>query len=215
MDCASGIQLPDCSKLAINLKIDNDIIIFQYDVLVKLFWRGFVSLVKVSSWSKLHVYIITGSGVMTIFFYERLTRNLEIGNTPVSALHNVWRLGQVRDTKFGMNVSSKMLLHRVWFNSSIVICEKTYVLNAAGVWGSCDSPSAAGLGQSHAERPEKFDFYCSKDCRMAYYLFIFHTKFSAFWGIFVTITICDFLVSWKIFVCETLNLTCEPQITSC
>ena len=29
---------------------------------------------------KFHVNIITGSGDMTIFFYERLTRNPEIGN---------------------------------------------------------------------------------------------------------------------------------------
>ena len=43
----------------------------------------FVFLVKLSYWSKFHVNMITGSGVMTIFFYKRLTRNPEIGNTPV------------------------------------------------------------------------------------------------------------------------------------
>ena len=37
---------------------------------------------------------------------------------------------------------------------------------------------AAGPGQSHAGRPGKFDFYCSKRHRLAYYLFIFYIKFS-------------------------------------
>ena len=71
----------------------------------------FVFLVKFSYWSKFHVNIITGSGVMPIFFYKGLTRNPEIRNTPVWFLANVWRLGRVRDTKFGKNVSNKMLLN--------------------------------------------------------------------------------------------------------
>ena len=75
------------------------------------FWRCFVSLVKFSYWSKFHVNIITGSGVMTIFFYKGLTRNLEIGNTPVWVLPNIWRLGQVRDIKFDMNLFNEKLLN--------------------------------------------------------------------------------------------------------
>ena len=43
----------------------------------------FAFLVKFSYWSKFHVNIITGSGVMPIFFYKGLTRNPEIRNTPV------------------------------------------------------------------------------------------------------------------------------------
>ena len=43
----------------------------------------FFSLVKFSYCSKFHVNIITGSGVMAIFFYKGLSRNLEIGNTAV------------------------------------------------------------------------------------------------------------------------------------
>ena len=45
------------------------------------FWRFVVSLVKFSNWSKFHLNIITGSGVMTTYFYKGLTRNVEIGNT--------------------------------------------------------------------------------------------------------------------------------------
>ena len=78
----SGIRPPDCSKLAKNPKNDNDVTIFRHDVNVKFFWRCFVSLVKFSYWSKFHVNIITGSGVMTIFFCKGLTRNPDIRNTP-------------------------------------------------------------------------------------------------------------------------------------
>ena len=46
---------------------------------------------------------------MTISLYKGLTRNPEIGNTPVWVLPNIWRIGQVRQTKFGTNVSYKIL----------------------------------------------------------------------------------------------------------
>ena len=71
----------------------------------------FVSLLKFSYWSKFHVNIIAGSGVMTIFFYKGLSRNPEIGNTPIRVLSNIWRLGLVRNTKFDTNVSNQMLLN--------------------------------------------------------------------------------------------------------
>ena len=79
--------------------------------IVNLFWRCCVSLIKFSYWSKFHVNIITGSRVMTIFLYKGLTRNPEIGNTPVWVLPNTWRLGQARDTKFDTNVSNEILLN--------------------------------------------------------------------------------------------------------
>ena len=51
------------------------------------------------------------TGVMKVFAYIGLTRNLEIVNTPVWVLPSILRLGEVRDTKFGPNVSNKMLLN--------------------------------------------------------------------------------------------------------
>ena len=36
--------------------------------------------------------------------------------------------------------------------------------------------SAEGPRQSHAGKPGKFNFYCSKGHRLAYYLFTFHEK---------------------------------------
>ena len=110
-DYVSGIRLPECSKLAINWKNDNDVTLFWHDVTVRFFWRCFVSLMNFSYWSKFHVNIITGSGVMTISFYKRLTRNPEFGNTPIWVLPNIWRLGQVGDTKFGTNFFNKILLN--------------------------------------------------------------------------------------------------------
>ena len=68
-------------------------------------------LFKFSYWSKFDVNIINGSGVMTIFFYKGLTGNPEIGNTPVWVLANIWSWRQGKDTKYGTNVSNKMLLN--------------------------------------------------------------------------------------------------------
>ena len=93
-------------KLEINWKNGSDVSISRHYIII-FFWRCFVSLVNFSYWSKFHVSIITGSGVMAICFI----RDLEIGNTPVWVFPNIWRLGQVRDTKFGMNISNKILLN--------------------------------------------------------------------------------------------------------
>ena len=115
----SRIRPLNCSKLAKSPKNNNDVTIFRHDVNVKFFWCCFVSLVKFSYWSMFHVNIFTGSGIMTIFFCNGLTRNPEIGNTPVCVLPNIWRLGWVMDTKFGANVFNKMLLKAgkfQWYN---------------------------------------------------------------------------------------------------
>ena len=70
-----------------------------------------VSLVEFSYWPKFHVNIITVFRVMTNFLNKGLTRNLEIGNTPVWIFPNIWRLCRFRDTKFCRNVSTEMLLN--------------------------------------------------------------------------------------------------------
>ena len=99
---------PISSKL--KKKNNNDIIVFRYDIIV-IFWRCFISLVSFSYWSKFHINIITGSGIMTNFFYQGLTRNQEIGKNLVWVFPNIWRLVQVRDTTFDKKVSYKMLLN--------------------------------------------------------------------------------------------------------
>ena len=107
----SKIRLPDGSKLTTNWKYYNDATIWWYEVIFRFSWSCFVSLVKFSYWSKFYINIITGSGVIAIFFYKGLTRNREIGNTAVWVLPNIWRLARVRDSKFGTDVSNKMLLN--------------------------------------------------------------------------------------------------------
>ena len=101
-DHASRIWLPDYSRLAINRKCNNDISICQEDVINFLD----VSLFLLSC-------LVTGPSFMSIsiFIYKELTRNPEIINTSIWVLPNIWRLGQVKDNKFGTSVSNKMLLN--------------------------------------------------------------------------------------------------------
>ena len=113
-DSVSEIQPPNCSKLVKNWKIT---MTSQFSEITSSsnFLTFFVSLVEFSCWFKFHVNIITGSGIMTIFFYKGLTRNPEIGNTPVWVLSDIWRLGRVMDTKFGATVFNRMLLNAAKF----------------------------------------------------------------------------------------------------
>ena len=110
-DYASEIPLQGCSKLTINQKNDNVVTICWHDAIVKFFWRCFIPLVSFNYWPKFHVKIITASGVMTDLFYKGLTISLEISNTPIWVLLNTWRLGWVKDTKFGTDVSNEMLVN--------------------------------------------------------------------------------------------------------
>ena len=107
LDSASGIWLPYCFRLAINWENYNDATIFDMTSL-SIFWRCFVSVVKFNYWSNFHVNIYWFWNYDNLF-YKGLTRNHEIGN-PIWVLPNIWRLGQVRNNKFGKNVSNKMLL---------------------------------------------------------------------------------------------------------
>ena len=97
----------DCSKLAINQK-NNNVTISWHEVIIKVFdVTAFLLSCLVTGPN----FIVTGSAVTTILIYKGLTRNPEIGNTPVWVLLNIWRLGQVRDTKSGTNVSNEKLLN--------------------------------------------------------------------------------------------------------
>ena len=93
-DSVSGIRPSDCSKFAKNPKNDNDVTISRHDVIVKVFWCGFVCLVKFSYWSKFHVNIINGFGIMTIFFYKERNwpeiRKSEIPTSEFCPLSGDW-----------------------------------------------------------------------------------------------------------------------------
>ena len=110
----SRIWFPDGCKLAINWKRQwhHNLLTWchhQFFVCLFVFRCCCVFLVKFSYCSKFHVNIITGSGVMTIFSNKELTKNPEMGNTPIWDLSSIWRLWQVKDTKFGKNVSNVLL----------------------------------------------------------------------------------------------------------
>ena len=77
----------------------------------QIFWRCFVSLVNFSYLSKCHIRIITGSWVMTVLILWGIKKKSKSQVGPALVLPNIWRLGQVRDTKFGTNVSNKILLN--------------------------------------------------------------------------------------------------------
>ena len=91
--CRLCVRNPTSGLLQIGQKFTKRSQFSDMASLVKCFWRCFVSLVKFSYYSKFYVNIITGSGIMTIFFYKRLIRNPEIRNTRVWVLPNIWRLG--------------------------------------------------------------------------------------------------------------------------
>ena len=62
--------------------------------------------------------LVTGPNFISIVlelwqfsFIRDLTRNMEFRNTPIWVLPNIWRLAQVGNTKFGANVSNKILLN--------------------------------------------------------------------------------------------------------
>ena len=75
-------------------------------------WRCFVSLVRFNYWSKFYANIITGSGVMQfIFIRDGVTRNPEMGNTPVWILPNIWETG----TSKGYQIWHKCLLQLLPF----------------------------------------------------------------------------------------------------
>ena len=117
-DSVSGIRSSNGSKLAKNPKNHYDLTFFRHGVNVRFFWRCFVSLVNFSYWTFQFSYwinIITGSRFMATFFYKGLTKNLKIGNNPVWVLPNIWRLERVINTKFGTNVSNRILLSAAKF----------------------------------------------------------------------------------------------------
>ena len=60
--------------------------------------------------------LVTGSSFMSIsslvlelWHFSFMTRNPKIGNTSVCVLPNIWGVVQLRNTKFGPNVSNKKL----------------------------------------------------------------------------------------------------------
>ena len=106
-----------------------------FDVVLFLLWSSY--------WSKCNINIITGSGIMPIFFYKGLTRNPEIGNTLVWVLSNIWRLKKVMGTTFDKNVSNRMLLNAAKFQGYSFYC--SWVIKGNQLGGGVKLPSPPPL----------------------------------------------------------------------
>ena len=72
-----------------------------YFIMVVLFFLS--SLVTGPNFMSISILVIT------ILYYKGLIINQETGNTPVGVLPKIWRQEQVRNTKFGTNVSNEFL----------------------------------------------------------------------------------------------------------
>ena len=57
-----------------------------------------------------------------LLFIRDLGRNQEIKNTPIWIFSNMWRLRQIRDTKFSMNVSNKNSLNAAKYQVDSLWC---------------------------------------------------------------------------------------------
>ena len=109
----SGFRITE--NLAMNLKNDSDATIFRHEVTVNFFG---VVLFLLSSLVTVPSFMSIPSLVLELwqFFF---IRNPEIGNIPVLVFPNIWRLGRVKDTKFGTNVSNKILLNATKYRGKI------------------------------------------------------------------------------------------------
>ena len=85
----------------------NDFAICWHDVIVK-FFNAAVFLLSSLVTGPMPISLLI---LEVTLIYKGLTRNPEIGNTPVWFLPNIWRLVQVRDTKYVTNVSNELLLN--------------------------------------------------------------------------------------------------------
>ena len=98
--------------MTLNQKNGKDVTNYQHDVIV-IFWRCFVSRVRFTYWSKFHVDIATDSGVMINLLLQEIDQKYRNRKYPIWVLPNIWKLEQVRNTKFGMQVSN-----RLWLNAA-------------------------------------------------------------------------------------------------
>ena len=109
-DYGSGIRLPHCSKLAINWRNNNEVTIHRHDIIVKFFDVVLFLLLSLVTDPS---FISISSLILELWQFSFIRdwptiRKLEI---PPWVLPKNWRLGWVRDPKFGTNVSNQMLLN--------------------------------------------------------------------------------------------------------
>ena len=132
-----------------------------------------MSLVKFSYWLKFHVNVITGSEVMRISFYKGLTRSSEIGNTPVSVLPNIWRLGQKRI----WNLARTFLIKCYWIlrNARLTAFTVSNLLKKNQQWGKNYPP----IPRIKVKRFWYLQEYCICPSLIVIYLCIHEKRFQS------------------------------------
>ena len=106
-DYPPKIQQLDVSKMVINQKNDNDITTCRHDNIAKFFWHCFLLSSLVTGPS----FMSISSLVLSYDNFPSLGMDQKSRNILVWVLPNLWRLVQVRDIRFGTNVSHEMLLN--------------------------------------------------------------------------------------------------------
>ena len=142
----SASVLRPASKLVINRKNDNDIIVCQHDLIVNfffdVFWRCCIFLVEFHS----------GPSVIPNHYWFWSYHNF--GNVSSEFCSISWDLGRVRDTRFGTNVSNEMLLNTAKCQGySFYLLWVTFILGKTN--REAKSPAKSKLGLAFLMLGEK------------------------------------------------------------
>ena len=138
-----GIRLPDCTKLAVNWKSHNDVIIFLHDVIINFFDAV---LFLLSS-------LVTGPSFMSISLLVLELWQFSFIGIDWKSGSRKYPLGKISDTKFGTNLSNKMLLNAAKFQGYSFYC----------LWVIKGKPTGGGIKSPSPIRVNKFWFKFPKD----------------------------------------------------
>ena len=146
-DYASGIRLSDCSKFTVNWKYGNGVTIFWHEVIVKFFWRCFVSLVRFSYLSKFMSISSVAVGLWQFPFvrdWPEIRKSViprlsfcpitedwdELGIPPVARMSLIKCFWMLQNTRFTAFTVSELL----WGNKQggevkllVNVCEAIYI----------------------------------------------------------------------------------------
>ena len=74
-------------------------------------YTGYTSGIRLPNWSKLAIYGENENDVNFVTILLKIDQKGQNRKYPYLSFSDIWKLGWVRDTKFGANVSNKMLLN--------------------------------------------------------------------------------------------------------
>ena len=86
---------------------------------------------------------VTSLSVFLLSFVSLTELNPEIGNASFWVLFNMWRLGRIKDTKFGTGVSNEMLLYIAKYQGYSFYRLWGKVNKGGGVWIISPPPTSS------------------------------------------------------------------------